>query len=230
MSEFNYIGSELDIFEQARHWKAYWGDRIKPFVKGDVLEVGAGIGANTRALTGLGFRSWLCLEPDCALAGQIKLPSPDRHEVAVGTVADLGGRTFDTILYADVLEHIEHDRREMELALARLKPGGVMLVLSPAHPSLFTAFDEAVGHYRRYTIDSLRKVAPKGTREVKMEYLDSVGVLASLANRMLLGSSQPTLKQIHTWDTFMIPCSRVLDPLCRFRLGKSVLGAWQRAE
>jgi SAM-dependent methyltransferase len=230
MTNLNYIGSELDIFEKARIWKAYWKNRIRPLVKGEVLEVGAGIGANTSALADLEYRSWLCLEPDRSLADQIDPPTPDRHEVIEGTLPDVSGRQFDTIIYADVLEHIQTDRDELELAAASLRPGGVVIVLAPAHPFLFTPFDEAVGHHRRYTIGSLRQVAPPGTREVKMEYLDSAGILASLANRLLLRSSMPTAGQIRTWDTFLVPCSRVLDPLLFFRLGKSVLAAWQRVE
>jgi SAM-dependent methyltransferase len=230
MTNLNYIGSELDIFEKARTWKAYWKNRIQPLVRGDVLEVGAGIGANTRALADLQYRRWLCLEPDRSLAEQIDPPAPERHEVVGGTLPDVSGRLFDTILYADVLEHIERDRDELALAAASLRPGGVVIVLAPAHPFLFTPFDEAVGHHRRYTIGSLRRIAPSGIREVKMEYLDSAGILASLANRLLLRSSMPTAGQIHTWDRVLVPCSRVLDPLLFFRLGKSVLAAWQRAE
>ena len=41
---------------------------------------------------------------------------------------------FDAILYIDVLEHIEDDRAEMARAAARLKPGGALIVLAPAHP------------------------------------------------------------------------------------------------
>lgn len=63
---------------------------------------------------------------------------------------------FDTILYIDVLEHIADDRAELVEAARRLNPGGYLVVLSPAHQWLFTAFDAAIGHVRRYTAKSLR--------------------------------------------------------------------------
>ena len=40
---------------------------------------------------------------------------------------------FDCILYIDVLEHIENDRQELIEAKKRLKPGGRLIILAPAH-------------------------------------------------------------------------------------------------
>src|SRR5450432_2636863 len=104
---FAYVGSELALFEKAVNWKRYWSARIAPFVCGDVLEVGAGIGANTRVLAGLRHHTCASLEPDGALAAQIPVIGP-AHRRLVGTLADITEK-FDTILYIDVLEHIEDD-------------------------------------------------------------------------------------------------------------------------
>jgi len=229
MASIPYPGLELKLFEQAHNWKSYWSSRIAPHVRGAVLEVGAGIGANTRLLASLDFARWTCLEPDASLAKQIHVPPGGRHEVTLGIVADLPAEAqFDSILYIDVLEHIEDDAAEMARAAARLKPGGALIVLSPAHPFLFTPFDEAIGHYRRYTRTSLRAAAPVGLREITVTYLDSVGMLASLGNRLLLGQSMPTAQQIGVWDRWMVPPSRLTDRLTGGHLGKSVLGVWSR--
>ena len=77
--EFKYAGSELELFEKARNWKAYWRAQIAGFVRGEVLEVGAGIGANTLTLADLEYDRWTCLEPDAALAARIELPPGGRH-------------------------------------------------------------------------------------------------------------------------------------------------------
>jgi SAM-dependent methyltransferase len=223
---FEYVGSELLLFEKAVNWKRYWTVQIAPFVHGSVLEAGAGIGSNTKLLAGLSYRSWTSLEPDAALAAQIELPTA-LHRKTTGTIADLPG-SFDTIVYIDVLEHIEDDAAEMARAAARLSPGGHLIVLAPAHAFLYAPFDAAVGHFRRYSRASLRRAAPTGLRESKVIYLDAVGLLASAANRLLLRQSLPTEGQILTWDRLMIPISRAIDPLLGHRLGKSVLGVWQR--
>ena len=228
-SPFKYEGSELDLFEKARNWKAYWRAQIRDFVRGDVLEVGAGIGANTLTLAGLDFERWTCLEPDAALAARVTLPPDGRHRSEVGTIDDLpADARFDSILYIDVLEHIGDDRAEMARAAARLNPGGTVIVLSPAHPFLFTPFDAAIGHFRRYTRSSLAAAAPEGLRIEKLKYLDTVGVLAVAANLWLLKSSAPAESQILLWDRVLVPLSRIVDPMLAGRVGKSVLGIWRK--
>ena len=228
-SEFKYAGSELELFEKARNWKAYWRTQIAEFVRGEVLEVGAGIGANTLTLAGLNYERWTCLEPDAVLAARIELPPGGRHHPAAGTIEDLpADATFDAILYIDVLEHIEDDRREMARAADRLKPGGALIVLAPAHPFLFTPFDAAIGHVRRYTRASLRSTAPDSLRIEKLGYLDAAGLLASAGNRMVLRKSMPKAWQILAWDRLGVPLSRLLDPVFAGRVGKSVLGVWRK--
>jgi 2-polyprenyl-3-methyl-5-hydroxy-6-metoxy-1,4-benzoquinol methylase len=228
-SEFKYAGSELELFEKARNWKAYWRAQIAAFVRGDVLEVGAGIGANTLSLAGLEYERWTCLEPDEALARRIAIPPGNRHQTAVGTVDDLPAqKTFDAILYIDVLEHIQDDGSEMGRAAARLKSGGALIVLAPAHPFLFTPFDAAIGHFRRYTRASLRAAAPAALSVEKLVYLDSAGMLASAANRLMLRSAMPTERQILTWDRLLVPVSRGMDRMFAGRVGKSVLGIWRK--
>ena len=64
-----YVGNELRLFSRASTWKGYWARQILPFVSGRVLEVGAGLGANTAALQPmLPPGAWTCLEPDPLLA------------------------------------------------------------------------------------------------------------------------------------------------------------------
>jgi trans-aconitate methyltransferase len=225
---FKYVGGELELFEKAVNWKRYWRNGIQPYVGGDVLEVGAGIGANTRTLSDLPHRSWTCLEPDGTLAAQIP-PMGPRYSTRVGTTKELATHErFDSILYIDVLEHIEDDRGELIRAVRQLKAGGYVIVLSPAHQFLYTPFDRAIGHFRRYSRAMLRAVAPPELREVKVVYMDSAGMLASAANRLVLNQSMPKESQILAWDRIMIPVSRRLDPLLLNRVGKSVLGVWQR--
>jgi len=229
---YAYPGGELELFEHARNWKRYWAKRITPFLGATVAEVGAGIGSNTRNLIS-SRADWTCIEPDGALAARIE-QLVERGQLGANcavratTLAALPlASRFDTILYIDVLEHIADDRAELAEAARRLRPGGYLVVLSPAHQWLFTAFDAAIGHVRRYTAKSLRGLSPPGLRPQLFQYLDSVGLLASLANVLLLKASMPTRAQIRFWDQVMVPASRLLDPLTGFRAGKSILAVWQ---
>jgi 2-polyprenyl-3-methyl-5-hydroxy-6-metoxy-1,4-benzoquinol methylase len=229
-----YVGNELELFAKASNWKAYWGECIRPFVKGRVLDVGAGIGATISVLFDDSLEGWLALEPDPSLADKIRARMtagelPECCEVISSTVQALDkSRKFDTILYVDVLEHINDDRAEMLRAADRLAEGGSIIVLSPAHQWLFTAFDEALGHYRRYNRSTLRRVGAPTLEVERILYLDSVGIAASLGNKLLLRSSQPTEDQILLWDRWMVPVSRITDAITGYRLGKSIVGVWRK--
>jgi hypothetical protein len=137
---------------------------------------------------------------------------------------------FDSIVYIDVLEHIEDDKSELAQAFHLLRPGGRLIVLAPALQALYSPFDKAIGHYRRYARKSLRSCTPPSSRLEKLAYLDCVGLIASGANRLILKQSSPSLRQILFWDKYMIPVSRILDPLIGHRLGKSILAVWVRDE
>ena len=227
---FSYIGQELDLFAHASHWKAYWISRIRRWITGDVLEVGAGLGVNTVLLQNKQVRSWQCLEPDSELAARLtdKVAAVSNCSVRCGTLASMAGSQFDSILYIDVLEHIEADGEELAEAAKLLRPGGCLVVLSPAHQFLYSNFDAAIGHYRRYNRESLRRCTPPDCEIERMFYLDCAGVFVSLANRLMLRQKNPTLKQILAWDNYIVPISRLLDPAFGYLIGKTIVGVWRR--
>lgn len=229
----DYPGTELELFAHATNWKDYALRKLRPFIRGDVAEVGAGIGSTTISLSRAdGVASWTAIEPDSDMAQRLSATLPERAfpvSAQSGTLADLpADADFDTILYIDVLEHIEADAAELVEAFRRLRPGGNIVVLCPAYQMLFSPFDKAIGHYRRYTKTTLRRVAPEGARERAAFYLDVVGLCASLLNAVLLRQKQPTHGQIRLWDKVMVPLSRIFDPLLGSIAGKSVVVIWTR--
>jgi SAM-dependent methyltransferase len=227
-----HLWSESAQAATAVKWKGYWGGKIRKHLGDSVLEVGAGLGANIPFLLGPAQREWLSLEPDPQLVARIpdslaSHPLRDRVKTRLGILQDVPARpAFDTILYIDVLEHIEDDRREMEDAFARLNPGGKIVVLSPAYPSLYTDFDRGLGHFRRYNRKSLAACAPSGAGLEELYFLDSVGTLASFANKMFLHQNAPTPGQTLFWDRYLVGASILLDPLTGFSVGKSIIAVW----
>ena len=231
-SNLHYVGSELELFTHAINWRSYWTSKIIKYLRGHVLEVGAGIGSNTKRLCHLSA-SWTALEPD---PRQAKLISNwlDTSNILsttawVGTLSTLGeGKSYDAILYIDVLEHIKDDRQEVFTAYKHLAPGGVVIILSPAHAFLYSPFDKSIGHYRRYSKNDLLKLRPNESTIKFIGYLDSIGLLASLGNKLFLKSPMPTKSQIVFWDTMFVPISKLLDGVLRFKIGKSILAIWQK--
>jgi len=229
-----YKGRELSVFARATHWKSYWAAQTRPYLFGDVLEVGAGCGASTEAVFDPNCRRWVCLEPDPKLAqrladGGIMRRWSSKCEVFSGTTADLPQqKAFDTILYIDVLEHIADDRAEIHRAKVLLRRGGRIVILAPAHQWLFSDFDESIGHCRRYSRRMLRDLLDKDFICERLLYLDSAGLCASLGNRLCLRRSLPTEEQIWFWGHVLVRCSTVLDRLFLGAIGKSVLGIWRK--
>ena len=159
---YEYKGLELDLFAQAINWKCYIFNELEMYIGGHVLEIGAGLGETTKALMSGKEDSWTCLEPDRFLAKRFaqsfkNMLFPNRlvPKIIVGTIDHLTcNRSFDTILYIDVLEHIEDDGLEIEKASNKLSIGGTLIVLAPAHQWLYFAFDSNIGHFRRYNLKS----------------------------------------------------------------------------
>ena len=234
--EKNYVGNELDLFAHALNWKDYWSKKIKPFIGENILEVGAGIGTNTRFFlnTNPQIRTWTCLEPDQLLADQIEknIDVEKRTKVEVFSKT-MGGfescEKFDTVIYIDVLEHIKNDKKEIEHVKRFLKLEGHLIILVPAHNFLFSEFDKSIGHYRRYNKKMIRKVIDKNLKEEKLMYLDAVGMTTSMANKALLKQTYPTLNQIKFWDKVIVGASKWIDPLLGHHMGKSLLGIWSNS-
>lgn len=232
--EQEYIGDELTLFEKATNWKAYWATFLAPHLKGDVLEVGAGLGGTTIALSTYPTTSWTCLEPDPALTAQLSAKHQAGElgrevKIITGTLQDLDpGVQYDCIMYIDVIEHIEDDRAELAHAATFLRPGGHLFVLVPAHQWLYSPFDKAIGHYRRYDKQRLRSAGPVNLQLKYVKYLDTVGLLASSVNKLFLKQSMPTAAQIGLWDGMMVPVSKVVDKLSGHLVGKTVIGLWTK--
>jgi SAM-dependent methyltransferase len=227
-----YIGEELELFAAATNWKAYFSSTLAPFTGARVLEIGAGIGSNIPFLHTSTVRQWTSVEPDPDLARRITEriavgELPETCRVLVGTIENIDETSrFNTVFYIDVLEHIADDAAELNCAAAHLAPDGNLVVLAPAHQFLFSEFDAAIGHHRRYNAVSLTAVTPPHCRLRTCFMLDSVGFFASLANRFMLAATTPTPRQIAFWDKVLVPVSRVLDNVTAHKFGKSIVAVW----
>ena len=231
---FKYPGQELILFENATNWRKYFCGFIRPFLHGKILECGAGLGSICKVLNIENTSEWILLEPDTKMAGELKnkllnKKLPPNCKIIEGTTSVFENKPqFDTILYIDVLEHIENDRLEMQMASSLLNERGKLIILSPAFPSLYSKFDNAIGHYKRYTKKELDALIPESMECLFIHYLDSVGFFASLSNKKILKQDYPTKRQLNYWDKYMIPVSKFTDRVFNYSFGKSILGIWEK--
>jgi SAM-dependent methyltransferase len=135
-----------------------------------VLEVGCGTGVVLRALEPVCRRGRLTgmdlyeeglaaarRRLDCTLIQGDALEPPALPE------------PFDVVGSFDMIEHLEDDRRVLRNLAAMTRPGGALVVTVPANPKLWSYFDEANHHCRRYVPDDLAAKATEAGFEV--EYL-----------------------------------------------------------
>jgi glycosyltransferase involved in cell wall biosynthesis len=173
--------------------------RLLPHLARDqaVLEVGFGAGAMLEELQAQGFCEVVGIDFSASaarLAGErlAALPPDRRPRLALATfdALDPAAARFGAILAFEVLEHVADDRGFLAQAYARLVPGGRMLVSVPAHQDRFSAWDELVGHVRRYERAELRARFEEAGFQV--EVLWSYGYpLANLLERLRRGVAAP---------------------------------------
>jgi len=128
--------------------------RMLPPGPGDLLDIGCGQAALGIRLAAHHAYRYIGVEPD-ADSYQIaaaRLAAADvPGEIRNGDLKVLEPATrFDVVTAFEVLEHIEDDKAALDEWVQRARPGGTLLISTPAHQHRYGVQDELVGHFRRY--------------------------------------------------------------------------------
>ncbi len=133
------------------------------------------------------------------------------------------GVGFDSVVYTNVLEHVEHDEQELRNMYSALKPGGHALIFVPALDFLYSEFDRKLGHYRRYHKSGLVKIAREaGFKIEKVKYFDLVGIIPWYI-AFVLFKSAISGNSVSLYDKLVIPLMRKLESLIAPPIGKNLL-------
>ena len=149
----------------------------------DVLDAGCGGGATLESLDRYGNATGLELEEEA-----VDYARGRGRNVTQGSIVTLPfeDESFDLTLALDVIEHVPDDLAALRELYRALRPGGSLLVTVPALRLLWSAHDEANGHYRRYTVDGLRRqVESAGFEVATVTYFNTLLFPVVLAVRML---------------------------------------------
>ena len=124
-------------------------------------------------------------------------------EVVEGSILEMpfAADSFDLAVTLDVIEHLEDDLGALRELRRTVAPGGSLLVTVPAYPWLWSGHDEINHHHRRYTRNSLQRVAEQaGWEQVRTTYFNSLLLPAAIILRVLDRlSSKTTESSLDLW-------------------------------
>ena len=220
----DYPGLELENFDKAVIWRKYIYLLIKKYINNNVLEVGAGIGSFTKNYEKK-TRNLTLSETDDSNFNLLTSKFKDKNNIKViNSFTSQISETFNTILYLNVLEHIEKDVEEINQALKKLKANGHLIILVPAHNELYSKFDKAIGHIKRYKIDFFKSLKLDNAEVMELYYLDSLGYFLYYLNKIFFKEEiYPSKLKIFLWDKLFTPFSMILDKLLYYKFGKNVM-------
>ncbi len=169
-------------------------DRFEPHLGQRILEVGSGVGNQTRYF--VDREHVVASDVEAHYVRELRARFGDRSNVRVASYrfplsgADheaLRAEAVDTIVCLNVLEHIEDDAGTLHDFAAVLPPGGRLVLLVPALESLYGTLDVHLGHYRRYEKEPLEAlVKASGFAIDEIRFLNRPGVLGWWLNSRFL--------------------------------------------
>lgn len=215
----------LESMGQATWYNNWTINIFKKYLKGEILEIGCGIGNFTKTLVSYG--KVYSFDADKFCVYKTKQKTKNTVKVGDGNIETghyfFKNRKFDTITCINVLEHIRDDNKALVNIINLLKPNGILILLIPAHPFLFGEIDRAIGHYRRYTkkriINQLMTLGAKIVYGRRINFLGALGWFISSRILKDVSVSEKKLKLFDMIAPFVLPTELIIEP----PLGTSIL-------
>jgi SAM-dependent methyltransferase len=191
---FDYGGEDINLLEEADNYFKLILENFDGCVGKNILEVGAGTGNLTKWLRIMyPDANITALEPSTNMIKSINEKNIPNLNIKQGFLKDCYLELqdqFDTIIYNNVLEHVEDDQTEINLSYKILKQDGYLLSYNPALQALYDHHDESVGHYRRYQKNDLKtKYQNSGFIVKKAKYHDMLGAFLMFVKYKIIKST-----------------------------------------
>jgi SAM-dependent methyltransferase len=160
-----YAGKRRIVFDCLRRLKALRPDGI-------LIDCGAGTGRfvqeAARECTAIAVD-----DHDESLEMARKRLGPKSVRRGSCTALPFDDASADIVTALDVIEHVEDDRQAIAEMLRILKPGGVMVITVPAFQALWSDWDVALHHFRRYRRSGLQALlSGAGLEVVRCDYIN----------------------------------------------------------
>lgn len=227
----------LEVIAKATKFNFWMYKTIKPYLQGNILEIGSGIGNISSFFLADGATITLS-DTNTFYIEKLKskfLSSKHLQDVLLIDIqnvlfekkyASLKDQ-YDSIFLLNVLEHVEDDSAGIKNCKYLLKPGGTLLILTPAYSYLYSSLDKALGHYRRYTKDRINKLFEMNNMTVQKNfYFNTLGIVGWFYGKILrLRTISSTEMKAYNKLT---PLSKIIDKITFRKIGLSVITAGKK--
>ncbi len=218
----HYTLLDQQLMSRATRYFTWQAGVAKEHLGRRVIETGCGVGNFTRHLTDRELVVSVDVVEECVERARAHFAGhPNMQfrwlDVQDPAFLDLKALRADTVVCLNVLEHVRDDRLALKHMHHVLAPGGRAIFLLPAFESLYGPIDSNLGHFRRYSKGSWRKMAEEvGFRVAHLRYFNFLGFFGWWANAHIFRREAQSAPQIDLFDRLAVPVqSRVerwIDP------------------
>ena len=186
-----YTGHEnLEKVSQTDKFNKWIFEKIKPGIRGDILEVGSGLGTFSKKIIRDFPNSKITLtEISEKYINDLKKNETKNISVFKLNLNDkndyekIGFEKFNSIIAINVLEHVENDEYALQMLYKLLKKDGKLIIFVPCYKFLFNVIDSSIGHFRRYTKNELeKKLKETGFKNLKIFNFNVIGIIGWYLN------------------------------------------------
>lgn len=217
--------------EESPRYASWMCEKVQSHLKGHLLEVGCGMGHYTawyakvpqvQRVTAIDIDPTIVARAkQTCLEQNVQFLCKDVHTLP-------SSAPYDSIICANVLEHIQNDVQTLRHLHSLLAENGTLVLVVPAHAWLYSCADFEAGHYRRYARSPLRSLLlQKGFTIEKLFFFNAIGALGWVVVFKILQHNQVNERSsrfgIRLFERYFLPLGRCIESVLPMPFGLSLI-------